>query len=144
MLEQGKVIDIQDKFAKILITRRTACGDCGACQVGKDSLNMIVKLENKIDAKKGDNVLIELNTESFLYASLILYGIPLLALVLGIAAPYYALRTLGLANNLVQLIASISGLVLLLLSYLIIKRQESRFNKMNSFKSKMIRIINNK
>ena len=70
MLETGKVIDVQNNTVRVLITRHTACGDCGACQVGRDNLNMVITVENNVKAKKGDCVLIELSTENFLFASL--------------------------------------------------------------------------
>lgn len=141
MLETGKVIDVQNNTVRVLITRHTACGDCGACQVGRDNLNMVITVENNVKAKKGDCVLIELSTENFLFASFIFYGIPLLALIFGIILSYYSLKILGHANDFVQLIASISGLFFLSISYIIIKKYESKFKKMSRFKSKIVRIV---
>jgi len=144
MIETGKVIDTQNNAAKILIKRHTACGDCGACQVGKDNLNLIITVENSLKAQKGDLVIIELNTGNFLFASLILYGIPLMTLIFGIIIFYYILEYFGYQKNYVQLIPSIAGLLLMSISYIIIKKNESKFQNMNRFKSEMIEIINKK
>ncbi len=141
MIETGKVIEVGKNTVRILIARNTACGECGACQVGRDNLNLIITADNNIGAQKNDNVLLELNTENFLLASVIFYGIPLFALIAGIALPYYILRHLGYSNNFVQVIASITGLLLLAVSYILIKSKESSFRNMGRFKSKMIKII---
>ncbi|MCK9217728.1 MAG: SoxR reducing system RseC family protein [Firmicutes bacterium] len=142
MIETGKVIDTQNNTAKVLIKRHTACGDCGACQVGKDNLNLIITVENSLKAQKNDLVIIELNTGSFLFASLILYGIPLLALIFGIIVFYYTLEYLGYQKSYLQLIPSLAGLLLMSISYIMIKKNESKFQSMNRFKSEMIEIIN--
>lgn len=142
MIETGKIIGIDGNLAKVLVLRHTACGDCGACQVGKDNLNMILTAENSIEAELGDNVQIELNTENFLFASFILYGIPLLALILGISSGYYLFKNLRYEDGIAQLVAFASGIVLLAVSYLIIKNNESKIGKMKRFKPRLIRVIN--
>ena len=49
MKEVGKILEINDGMAKVLIVRHTACGNCGACQVGKENLNMILTAENTVE-----------------------------------------------------------------------------------------------
>ena len=142
MVETGKVISINGDIARVLIARHTACGDCGACQVGKDNLNMVLTTENTIDAQLGDDVQIELNTENFLFASFILYGIPLLALILGISSGYYLFKKLGYEDGITQLVAFVSGIVLLAMSYLMIKNNEPKIEKMKIFKPRLIKVIN--
>ena len=60
MRETGKVIEVSGNYAKILIKRGTACGDCGACQVGREKLEMVMTAENVIGADVGDSVEIDL------------------------------------------------------------------------------------
>ncbi len=60
MKEIGKVVKIEEDQATILITRGTACGDCGKCQVGRDKLEMIMTADNNVGAQVGDEVEIEL------------------------------------------------------------------------------------
>ena len=142
MIETGKVIEVKNNnTVRILISRNAACGECGACQVGRHNLKLVITADNNIGAKKDDNVILELNTENFLLASVIFYGVPLLALILGIAIPYYVLRNLNLSSNFVQITSSLFGLLLLTVSYILIKSKESSFKNMSRFKSKMIKII---
>lgn len=141
MVEIGKVIDIENGNAKVYVARHAACGDCGACQIGKDNLNMMLTAENNIGAKIGDFVQIELLTENFLFASFILYGIPLIALILGISCGYYSFKALGYQDGTAQLIAALSGIILLSLSFLIIKNNESRLKEMKRFKPILVKIV---
>ena len=142
MIETGKVIEVKNNnTVRILIARNAACGECGACQVGRDNLKLVITADNNIGAQKDDNVILELNTENFLLASVIFYGVPLLALIFAIAIPYYVLRNLNLSSNFVQITSSLFGLLLLTVSYILIKSKESSFKNMSRFKSKMIKII---
>ncbi len=142
MKEIGKILEINDEMAKILITRHTACGDCGACQVGRENLNMILSAENTVKGKPGDRVEIELKTENFLFASFIMYGIPLLGLIIGLSGAYYGAKAVGYDENPAQVLAAVAGLALLALSYLGIKLKESKIRSMSKFKPVVVRIIN--
>ncbi len=141
MIEVGKVIDIENGNAKVYIDRQAACGDCGACQIGRDNLNMIINVENRAGAKIGDFVEIQLNTENFLTASFILYGIPLLGLIFGISIGYYGFKILGYSEKTSQVIAAVLGLLLLSLSYLIIKSNEFKIKEIKKFKPLLVKII---
>lgn len=140
MQETGKVIKDNGEFIKVLIVRRTACGDCGACQAGKKNLNMVLDIENTIDANLGDEVLLELNNENFLLASLILYGIPLIALIFGILLGYYSMIRFGYADKMAQFSGFILGIAFTFISYIIIKRNERKIMKMDNFKPRLIEI----
>lgn len=143
MKEIGRILEINNGMAKILITRHTACGDCGACQVGRDNLNMILTAENIIQGEPGDTVEIELQTENFLYASFIMYGIPLLGLIIGLTGAYYGAKTLNYDDNYAQVLGAVVGLSLLALSYLGIRLKESKIKTMNKFKPVIVRKVNN-
>lgn len=141
MKEVGRIIEVNNDIAKVLIARHAACGDCGACQVGRENLNMILTAENTIEGKPGDMVEIELKTENFLFASFIMYGIPLLGLIIGLIGGYYSGIAFGYDENKSQLIAAISGLVILAVSYLVIRFNESKIKNMSKFKPVLIRIV---
>lgn len=141
MIETGKVIEVENGNAKVYVARHAACGDCGSCQIGRDNLNMILTAENKIGAEVGDFVEIELLTENFLFASFILYGIPLIALILGISVGYYSFIALGYQDGTAQLLAALSGIILLALSFLSIKNKESKIKEMKRFKPTLSKIV---
>jgi len=142
MKEVGRIIEINDDMAKILIVRHIACGNCGACQVGKENLNMILTTENTVGGKPGDLVEIELKTENFLYASFIMYGIPLIGLIIGLIGGYYSGRIFGFDENISQIIAAFAGILFISISYICIKALDPKIKKMSKFKPVLIRVVN--
>lgn len=141
MIEFGKILEVKNGIAKVLITRHAACGDCGACQVGKENLNLILTAENTVGGNPGDMVEIELKTENFLFASFIMYGIPLLGLIIGLVGGYYGGKALGYNENVSQLVAAVAGLLALSMTYVAIRTKESTIKNLNKFKPVLVRII---
>lgn len=74
---------------------------------------------NDIGAKPGDNVVAEMSLSGVMSASIIMYGIPLIAFFVGIFIGYFYLPGLIALRN--DACALISGFGLLALSYLPIK-----------------------
>ena len=118
MKEIGIVSGIQGKKAQVIIQRSSACGDCGACQVGKNKLTMETNAVNAVGAQRGDQVEVEMSFVNILKASLILYGIPLIVFILGVFAGNY-IPFQNQPDN--PLISFLSGLLLMTLSYIVIK-----------------------
>lgn len=142
MKETGKVIGIEEDYAKILIKRHTACGDCGACQVGREKLDMILTAENRVHAQVGDEVEIDIENTNFLAAVLIGYGIPLLGLLAGVLLGYYVSPLLGIGYNTGQGIAGITGLLFMGGAYYMIKLNEDKIKRLKKFNPSIIRIVN--
>lgn len=138
MRETGKVIEVNGDYVKILIKRGTACGSCGACQVGREKLEMIMTAENVIGAEIGDTVEVDLETTDLITAALIAYGLPLVALIAGIVGGYYGFLYFGISSNSSQVIASFLGLVLMAVVYIAVKMNESKIEKMKKFKPVLV------
>lgn len=114
MQEIGKVLSVSGKKARVLINRHAACGDCGACQIGREKMTMETDADNPIGAKTGEDVLVEMQFVSVLQATAIAYGLPLLALLAGAFAGWAAAPGLGLDQVLTAFFA---GLVCVALCY---------------------------
>ena len=85
MVENGKVIQIKDKMARVEIKRASACGEsCGSCKGSCETPHHYIDAINSIGAEAGDLVNIEMSTKVFLKATAIAYGIPLLMLIIEI------------------------------------------------------------
>lgn len=140
MKEIGKVINIENNQATILINRSTACGECGKCQVGRDKLEMVMTADNNVGAKVGDEVEISLENINFMTAMLIAYGFPLIALIAGILGGYYGLLALGFNDDIAQAAGAIIGIVVLAASYIVIKFKDESIKKMNKFKPVIVGI----
>lgn len=134
MKEIGKVIKVEDDQATVIIIRGTACGQCGACQVGRERLEMIMTADNDAGAQVGDEVEVDLENVNFLTAVALAYGFPLLALIIGIVGGYYGMLALGLGDKNAQIFGFLFGLVALAISYGVIKYKEKSISKIKKFK----------
>ncbi len=141
MREIGKVVAIENGIAKVQINRHTACGDCGACQVGQDKLVMETFAKNTIAAKIGDQVEIETKTTNILKASLIIYTFPLIMFIIG-SLLGYNFANYSIYHDWNNYIGFGVGVVFTLLSYLIIRKNEKKFMHDKTFQPTIYRIVN--
>ena len=89
--EQAVVVVLKDEMAMLEVIRRKPCGlcgqtrGCGASMWGKLLRHRprIFKALNRIDAKVGDFVVVGVEEQALLRSALLVYGIPLLALLAG-------------------------------------------------------------
>ncbi len=108
--------------------KHSACGDCGACQHGRENMEINIVAINDIGAKPGDFVEVNMETQNVMGAAFIIYVIPLLALILGVGLGSYALSRMGVQGN-IEVYAAGIGFLLTIITYLTIKRFEGTFNK---------------
>jgi len=141
MRQTGLVIELVEDKAKIRMQRHTACGDCGACQVGPSQLKLVLEAENVVGAKPGDMVEVNMETLDFFSAAIVIYLYPLLALIAGIFGGYYGLLALGFSDSAAQGIGAILGLLAAALIYVIIRLNEEKIQGMKKYKPVIISIV---
>lgn len=132
MNRSGIVVDSNKNFAKVRILKHTACGDCGACHLGDDNKDMDIEARNEIGAVKGDHVMVDLETPNVLKAAFIIYTIPLLSLLVGIAFGTIFMKK--------EIYAAVLGLLLLATSYIIIKKHEDTFKNSGKYHATITKI----
>lgn len=82
MNKNGYIEKVSGNIATIRVKRDSACGDnCGNCN-GCNSI-VLVEALNKINAKVGDKVEIELDSRTVINTAFIVYIIPIIALIIG-------------------------------------------------------------
>ena len=123
MIEEfGTVEKTIDSFAFVNVERGSMCGNCpskGLCHpFGGDDKNFQVKALNSIDAKEGDKVKIVIGNRNFLKASFIVYGIPILFLII-----FSILGKIFFEKDILSFLAGFSGMIL---SYFFIKSYDKR------------------
>lgn len=121
MAEVGQVIENKGNLVVVQLERHDACGKCRACVAGMESKEMYLEAFNECNAEVGDLVTVSLEQSNFLKAVLIMYVIPLIALLVGIGAGYWIIGS--------ELGAVIVGLVFLAISFFIIHMNEEAFRK---------------
>ncbi|MCH5279286.1 MAG: SoxR reducing system RseC family protein [Christensenellaceae bacterium] len=126
----GTVTELNGDKAKVVFKRSKACGNCKSCiNFGTDEA--IVEINNSLDAKVGDRVEIALHSSSMLKASLIMYGIPIVALLLGVY--------LGCKIN--DIWGAVIGITAAILSLSVIRLFESKLSRLGQFDPSMLSII---
>jgi sigma-E factor negative regulatory protein RseC len=119
MAEVGYVKEIKGNKVIVALERQEACSKCRACLSSIDSKEMILEAKNECHAKVGDEVNIYLKEVNFIKAVLIMYTIPLIALLVGILGTYF------ITYN--ELLSVVVGLILVAGVYLIIRKNDARF-----------------
>jgi sigma-E factor negative regulatory protein RseC len=83
MEEIGVVISTHGPFAKVAVQRRSVCDQCtaGTCHLTKGGAEL--EALNDVRAEAGQKVRVVLKPYSYLKGSLIVYGLPVVALIAG-------------------------------------------------------------
>lgn len=83
MQSKALVTRLIDNKAEIMVMRSEACGSCSACNAchAKPGLHLI---ENKLSAKEGDFVLVDMEDKVFFKNIAWLYVLPLILFIAGI------------------------------------------------------------
>ena len=118
--ERGVVEKIVRQRAVVKLQRSSGCDTCearGSCHAEGDK-NMLVELENELQAKEGDTVEVSMPTRSVAKMALMVYLGPVVALIAGAFAGDAVGRSFQLDSPLASVIG---GLVLLAASLLALK-----------------------
>lgn len=142
MKQTGIVVGLEGDKAKVKMQRHTACGDCGACQVSKNQLTLVLDAENNVGAKTGDFVALDMETVDFLSAVVLIYVFPLVALIVGIFAGYYGILALGIEDRAAQGFGAVIGILAAALTYVVIRIKENKLKDMKKYKPVITNIIN--
>ena len=140
MKREGKVIAIRGEDATVALMKHSACGDCGACQMGKENMNIKIEALNSAGAHVGDKVVVNMESTNVLSAAFIAYGIPLIMLLLGIVGGKFMLEIFGIEKN-IELYSFLMGAILLIITFLGIRKNENNFKESKKYLSRIIEII---
>ena len=130
LCRSGRVISTEGKQAVVRFVRSDACGRCNACFT-LNAHEADIEISNTLCAKVGDIVSIELKGGGVVQASLIMYGVPLLGLLIGVAV----------GSQWGDLYAAVGGILLCGGMYFLLRGLEPRFSRMDKFKPRMIEIL---
>ncbi len=139
MISIGVVESTNGEKAMVGLTRHTACGECGACQMGKENLNRRVEALNPLGAKVGDRVTMEMEDQKVLKAAFIVYIIPLIVLIVGMILTNLALVYFQI-SDMVELYGFLVGLVGMGISFLIIKKREDKLTAQGEMMISIVKI----
>jgi len=140
MNEIGYVKGIEGDTAHVVFRRKSGCGDnCGSCAGGCSADLMTVDVKNILNASAGDMVEVSMEEKYFYKAMALVYGFPLLMLVVGVAAGNSFFTKAGMVSH--ELLGVVAGLLLMGVSYFILSRIDKNLSKNTNYTTIMIRII---
>lgn len=138
--EEGVVAEIEDGIARVAILTKSACEQCAASGVCHPGDQEYLEAANPLGAKKGQKVKVVLAPQVYLKASIILYGIPMAALIAGaIIGKNISTRYVGEQNS--DLWAFIAGVACLLVSFLFIRSYNKKVEKTEKYKPVIVEIL---
>jgi len=132
LIEEGKVVKIENSVAEIEITRSESCNDCTAkiiCQSDSGLKTNRLKLEIPQGILINDRVKIIFGGNQLMWAAILLYGFPIIILVMTI----YLIMQIISESGFKELIATVASIFTLAVYYWILQR----FNKMSKSKKEI-------
>ncbi|MDY0092168.1 MAG: SoxR reducing system RseC family protein [Candidatus Vecturithrix sp.] len=124
--EIGRVAKVNKGYVCVEIEKRSACADCHVgcvCDLGKSV--MLIDASDPIGVHENDTVQLSIPTESALRASFAVYGIPLIALILGVLAGEY----LGKVFGITTILEVLGGFVSLGIALIFVKLYDNVFRQ---------------
>ena len=130
----GVVRALEGRMAVAVTTREEACGHCkarGSCEaLGGTGANATVRAFNTVDAQIGDTVTIAMASTSLVKASFMIYMVPILALIGGIAMGFLVTKVTGVHENLA---VGVSGGLSLGAAFLWLRKKGQEWGKRREF-----------
>lgn len=132
MEEIGVVVKVEDVFATVSVERKSACDQCKmGCKVTGEGAE--IEALNLARAKVGQTVKISMRPYTYLKGSLLVYGFPALALIVGavIGREWLSLVIKSIDKDL---LSAITGFTACFLAFLLAKIVTARAEKKVEYK----------
>lgn len=139
MKEDGVVLELKDDMAIVQVKRSSACDNCKCCHVADQAEFMSAKALNKVQAKVGDRVVIEIEQKEVLAASAIVYIVPIILMILGYVLGSYLGKVFFKTYS--QEVGIIFGFTFLAFSYLIVMLTEKRAAKTRWLQPVVVEVV---
>jgi sigma-E factor negative regulatory protein RseC len=140
MEEVGVIMSIDGLTAKVSVPRKSACEGCtaGTCKPGDKSME--IEALNPIKARVGQTVRVVMKPYSYLKGTIIVYGIPAIALVIGaiLGKEFFSNYFTGVDPDVVS---ACFGFGAFILFFLLIKFWSARFERKQDLKPVIEEII---
>jgi len=135
--EEGIILEIHGRIATVQLKSAGACSRCKAGCMERNGF-MVAEAENPVGAKAGDTVSLGLDSKKALIASFVVFGLPLLALFIGVIATNLVTERIGYQN---QTLSIIVGLIAFLLMFIPVKAYDRHLKKSGACSITIVEII---
>ncbi len=138
--EEGIVTEVEGDIARVAILKKSACESCSAAGICHPGDREYMEASNPLGAKKGQKVKVVVAPQVYLKASIILYGVPMAALVGGAIIAKNIAEKLGFGANS-DLWAFIAGMTCMLVSFVFIRMYNKKVEKTQEYKPVIVQIL---
>jgi positive regulator of sigma E activity len=129
VIEEGIVVEQIGGQVLISMARTEACEGCPTTHICKaDGNRMILRAKDPIGVLIGQKVRVAVEPANYLYPAFWVYGFPLISLIAGGVGGQLVSQISGQAGHS-QLFSAVGALAGLFLSFLVVKRFNSRLEK---------------
>lgn len=139
--EEGVVIHTQDALARVETTQSRSCKGCtskGSCHIGSDGKRAEVLALNLAGARKGDRILMQIESASLLKACFLLYILPVGCMLMGAILGHWIALTVGRDTSA---ISAFSGFSALIFSFMAVRSKANQMGQRDAYKPKIMRIL---
>ncbi len=138
--EQGVIEDVSGRKTLVRIKKSSACATCesrGDCGVASGK-SMVVEVVNDFGGGKGDHVELSVPSGAFLKLSLLVYILPVVALIAGAFGGGAFARVLHVPLSLASVIG---GFLVMGITFYALKRFDRSSRASRKFQPRMTRIL---
>ena len=139
--EEGVVIYTRDTLARVETTQSRSCQGCtskGACHISADGKRAEVLAVNLAGARKGDRILMQIESASLLKACFLLYILPVGSMLLGAILGHWVALSFGRDPSV---ISALTGFSALIVSFMAIRSKANQMGRRDAYKPKIMRVI---
>ncbi len=117
MEEIGVVKNVEGALAKVSVPRKSVCEGCTAGTCKPDEQSMEIDAVNKAKAKVGQRVRVVIKTYTYLKGSILIYGIPAIALITGaiLGKEIFSHKFKNMDPDIISAISGFSAFILVFL-----------------------------
>ncbi len=138
--EEGIVVETEGGVAKVSVLKKSACEQCAASGVCHPGDTEFLEASNPLNAKAGQKVKVVLAPQIYLKASIILYGLPMAALISGaIIAKKIASAYVGDQDS--DLWAFLAGAACTVVTFFFIRSYNKKVEKTQEYKPVIVEIL---
>lgn len=106
----GVVKKVEENYVMVTLERQDMCGECHACEMLGEIKKCTLKCINQCESKEGNKVEVDITQTFFMKATFIMYGLPLIGLLVGVGIGHQYSEVLGILVGVICMM-SILGVI---------------------------------